>query len=194
MDIGLTGKEKQIFDVICAYVAESKSPSVREICEKTGIRSVSTVWRCLNSLEEKELIAISRNTARGISLLLGDGSVTVNLPVISDLDPITGKVTAGQNYLPFSLPKKIKDRCYAFVATGNIAEIKIGDTVVFVSADIIPDGYLAAVRTGKGLKTGAVFHRTEGMFVLIDGMEYRVGGEADIAIVGRIIGFVRKFL
>lgn len=190
----LNERQSKVLELLRRESVTGNCPSVREICEKTGIASSSTVWRIIKSLEDKGFIAVSRNSARGITLLSEDGYVLANLPIITDLDPITGKAVTEKGFLPFTLPEKMKSKSYAVTAVSDIAEIKKGDTAVFVYADIVPDGFLAAVRTAKGIRIGAVFHREEGSFVHLEGNEYRIGGEADIAVVGRIIGFVRKFI
>lgn len=190
----LNERQSKVLNILRRESVAGNCPSVREICEETGISSPSTVWRIIKSLEEKGFISVSRNSARGITILSEDGCVLVNLPIITDLDPITGKVVTERGFLPFTLPEKLKNRCYAVTVTADIAEIKKGDTAVFVYADIVPNGFLAAVRTGGGIRIGAVFHKENGSFVLLDGIEYRIGGEADIAVIGRIIGFIRKFI
>lgn len=110
------------------------------------------------------------------------------------MDPITGKTDFKGEFLPYLISERYKDNCFALISKDSVAEIKTGDKAVFVLADIVPNGYLAAVKTVKGLRIGAVFHREEGTCVILGGIEYRVGSEADIAIVGRIIGFTRDFL
>lgn len=193
MEKGLNEKQAKVLKILQLENMTGKSPSVRELCEKTGISSPSTVWRIVKSLEEAGLIRVEKNTARGITLTQQEGKLSVNLPLISDMDPITGKTDFKGEFLPYLIPHKYKDKCYAFTSKDNVAEIKTGDKAVFLLADIVPNGYLAAVKTLTGLRIGAVFHRNEGTCVLLGGIEYRIGSEADIAIVGRIIGFVRDF-
>lgn len=194
MEKRLTEKQRKVLETLRRENLTGKSPSVREICEKTGIPSPSTVWRTVKSLEEKGIITVDRNVARGITLLQNEGRATVNVPIISDMDPITGKTDFKGEFLPYLISERYKDNCFALISKDSVAEIKTGDKAVFVLADIVPNGYLAAVKTVKGLRIGAVFHREEGTCVILGGIEYRVGSEADIAIVGRIIGFTRDFL
>ena len=97
----LTKSQQKVFDYICKNLQEGGSPSVREICAATGLKSTATVHAHLKSLENKGLITRNQGTTRSIRL------TTDNTSVI----PIMGKVTAGmpilavediQGYVPVS--------------------------------------------------------------------------------------------
>ena len=82
--------QERIFAYIQKVVRDKGyPPSVREICEATGLRSTSTVHAHLKRLEKKGLITRDTMKPRAITLssMLGP-SDTVSVPVV-------GRVTAG---------------------------------------------------------------------------------------------------
>jgi repressor LexA len=66
----LTEIERVIFDVICDHVDDGGyPPSVREIAERVGLESTSSVHHQLNNLVRKGLIARAPNRSRAITIL-----------------------------------------------------------------------------------------------------------------------------
>lgn len=58
-----------IFEVIASHIAEfGWAPTVREICERTGLRSTSTVHHHLRRLEELGLIVRGSRQSRATSV------------------------------------------------------------------------------------------------------------------------------
>ena len=53
----LSKSQQKIFDYLKECAGEGRVPSVREICEETGLSSTSTVHHHLKALEEKGLIS-----------------------------------------------------------------------------------------------------------------------------------------
>ena len=82
----LTKSQQKVFDYIKECSAEGRVPSVREICEHTGLKSTSTVHLHLKSLEEKGLIERDKGLNRSIRIA---GEEKINQI------PIMGRVTAG---------------------------------------------------------------------------------------------------
>jgi len=82
--------QEKIFAYIKKVVqAKGYPPSVREICEATGLRSTSTVHAHLKRLEKRGLISRDSMKPRAISL-------SESLPYADVLSvPVVGRVTAG---------------------------------------------------------------------------------------------------
>lgn len=82
--------QEKIFAYINQVVkAKGYPPSVREICEATGLRSTSTVHAHLKRLERRGMIARDSMKPRAISLPMSiQQADTVTVPVV-------GRVTAG---------------------------------------------------------------------------------------------------
>ncbi len=81
----LSKSQQKILDFIRNSIQEGISPSVREICAATDLKSTATVHSHLKALEEKGLIVRHQGSNRSIRLT-NDNTVFV---------PVLGKVTAG---------------------------------------------------------------------------------------------------
>ena len=66
----LTGRQKQVLDCIIDYQREHGfSPSIRDLCEMTGLRSSSSIHFHLKTLEEKGYIERLRECPRAVSIV-----------------------------------------------------------------------------------------------------------------------------
>ena len=81
----LSKSQQKILDFIRNSIQEGISPSVREICAATDLKSTATVHSHLKALEEKGLIVRNQGSNRSIRLT-SDNTAFV---------PVLGKVTAG---------------------------------------------------------------------------------------------------
>ena len=86
----LSNKESAVLQLIRHSIDNGIVPSVREICAQLGIKSTSTVHRCLTSLQEKGYIIREDNLNRSIRLPQGEEVTRV---------PVLGVVTAGNPIL-----------------------------------------------------------------------------------------------
>ncbi|HPF87845.1 MAG TPA: transcriptional repressor LexA [Candidatus Limiplasma sp.] len=83
--------QEKIFAYIQKVVKEKGyPPSVREICEATGLRSTSTVHAHLKRLEKRGLISRDSMKPRAITL-----SSEVQMTEMVSAVPVVGRVTAG---------------------------------------------------------------------------------------------------
>ena len=64
----LSKSQQKIFDYLKECADEGRVPSVREICEETGLSSTSTVHHHLKALEEKGLISREHGVNRCIQI------------------------------------------------------------------------------------------------------------------------------
>ena len=100
----LTKSQQKVFDYIKECSEEGRVPSVREICEHTGLKSTSTVHLHLKSLEEKGLIERDKGLNRSIRIAGEEkvnqiptmGRVTAGLPVLA-VEDIEGYVPVTEN-------------------------------------------------------------------------------------------------
>jgi repressor LexA len=87
----LTSTGKLIFDFITEFVrTEGYAPSVREICDATGIRSTSTVHSHLQRLRDSGRLEVASGRRRAISLGAGTGPAPRTFEI-----PLLGAVAAG---------------------------------------------------------------------------------------------------
>lgn len=86
----LTEKQAQVYRFLVKQLSSGIPPTVREICNETGIKSTSTVHSILSILEEEGYIIRDPRNSRAIRLEAEFDSAMV---------PLVGRVTAGQPIL-----------------------------------------------------------------------------------------------
>lgn len=87
--IGLTRKQRELFDFLADYVAETNglAPSTAEMQTAMDLRSKSGVVRLLNGLEERGYIRRIRNRARALEIVeRPQSTVTLNTEILTLTD------------------------------------------------------------------------------------------------------------
>lgn len=70
MSMGLTSRQRRLFNAIdAAIAAHGVAPTYKEMCTAVGVTSRSSVFRLINSLEERGYIRRMPNRARAIELV-----------------------------------------------------------------------------------------------------------------------------
>lgn len=96
MNDTMTKRQKAVYECVQSFIAEKGyGPTVRDICERMGLSSPSTVHVHLNALEEKGFINRDPLKSRSITLaddsqntlasLVAHNETIVNLPVVGDV-------------------------------------------------------------------------------------------------------------
>jgi len=141
----LTKSQQKILDYIRECAQEGLSPSVREICRATGLKSTSTVHAHLNTLQERGLISREAKLNRTIRV-----SGEKNVPV-----PVLGRVTAGlpilaveeiEGYVPVTESIRRGRELFALRIVGDSminAGILDGDIVVVCKTPVAENGEIA---------------------------------------------------
>ena len=146
--------QERIFAYIKKVVkAKGYPPSVREICEATGLRSTSTVHAHLKRLEKRGLIARDSMKPRAISL-----PSDLHQPEMVSV-PIVGRVTAG---VPILANENIED----YVSIPNIL---LGDG----------DHYILGVRGESMIDDGIM----DGDFVVVKKQQVANNGDIVVAMI-----------
>ncbi len=192
---GLTKSQQKIFDFICANVQEGVSPSVREICAATGLKSTATVHAHLKTLEEKGLIKRNQGSNRSIRLS-NDNTAVV---------PILGRVTAGmpilavediQGYVPVSDSIRRGRELFALRVVGESminAGILDNDIVVVHKTPVAENGQIVVAMVDEEA-TVKRFYKEDG--------HYRLQPENDefepiivekCSVLGQVISVVRYY-
>ncbi len=86
----LTKSQQKVYDCVKECCEDGRVPSVREICNMTGLKSTSTVHLHLKTLEEKGLIQRDKGMNRCIRIVGEERTNQI---------PILGRVTAGMPVL-----------------------------------------------------------------------------------------------
>lgn len=134
----LTESQQKVFDFLKRRIDDSIPPTVREICEATGLRSTSSVHAILNKLEDSGLISRDRNNSRSIRIEGIEPALQV---------PVLGQVQAGmptlavediECYVPFTPVSKASDKEYFALRVR-------GDSMI--NAAILEDDIVVCERT-----------------------------------------------
>ncbi len=191
----LTDKQNRVFAFLVKCASGGIPPTVREICDATGIKSTSTVHGILNALEDGGYISRDAKCSRAIKI---EGAVdSVQVPVI-------GRVAAGQpilaveeieDYVPFSTRdaeglfglrvqgfsmKNIGIMPDDIVIADRNAAVRIGDIVIGM------DGDEATVkRYGRDSKGRVVF--------MPENEDFEPIYPENPDILGKVIGCYRKY-
>ncbi len=116
----ITAKQQQILDYIKKEIlSKGYPPTVREICEKVGLKSTSSVHSHLNTLEENGYIRRDATKPRAIEIIDDEFGLSrremVNIPIV-------GRVAAGEPLLAveniedyFSLPAEFVPNAETFI-------------------------------------------------------------------------------
>lgn len=100
----ITGKQQQILDYIKEEIlSKGYPPTVREICEKVGLKSTSSVHSHLNTLEENGYIRRDATKPRAIEII--DDEFGLSRREMTNI-PVLGRVAAGA---PLLAVENIKD-------------------------------------------------------------------------------------
>ena len=148
MDRKLTQRQQAIFDVIKQFTKEhGYAPSVREIGERVGLSSSSTVQCHLRTLEKKGLIR--RDPTKPRALVSGSDSLRNVVSV-----PIVGRVAAG---VPLTAVENIEDELVlssAFVTNPSSFLLRVkGDSMIDAA---ILDGDLIVVQPQQVADNGEI--------------------------------------
>lgn len=191
----LTNTQQKIFDYICSSLQGGISPSVREICAATGLKSTATVHLHLKTLEEKGIIIRNQGSSRSIQLS-NDATAVV---------PIMGRVTAGmpilavediQGYVPVSDRIRRGRELFALRVVGE-SMINAGildDDIVIVHKTPVADNGQIVVAMVDDEATVKRFYKENG--------HYRLQPENDTfdpiivdecVILGQVISVVRYY-
>lgn len=192
----LNERDMAVFECLKQGAQDGFVPSVREICHELGIRSTSTVHRCIQKLSEAGLIEKQgKNLNRAVRLKGDERGVKV---------PILGTVTAGQpitaieditGYLNFNSKKHYDGKLFALKVRGESminAAILDGDTVIVEQTQTAENGEIVVALVGGEDATVKRFYKEDGHIRLQpenDEMEPII--LPDAAILGRVIAVIR---
>lgn len=200
---GTTDRQRRILEVIHEFTAErGYPPSVREIGERVGLSSSSTIHSHLKSLERQGLISRDPTKPRALRSEVATESRTAGPETVTM--PIIGKVAAG---VPITAQENVEGEfvlptSFTRASDGFLLRVQ-GDSMVEAA---ILDGDLIVVRPQKVANNGEI------VVAMLDGEAtvkrfYKEAGRVrlqpenqtmepiyatDVQIVGRVEAVVRK--
>ena len=192
----LSKSQQAIFNFLKQCADEGRTPSVREICEATGLKSTSTVHHHLGSLEEKGLIEREHGLNRCIRITGEERSVNV---------PLVGSVAAGypvlaveeiESYIPIPESLSRGRELFALNVKGESmikAGIYDGDIVIVHRTPVATNGEIVVALIEDEV-TVKRFYKENGHFRLQpenDDFEPIIADE--VAILGKVISLIRYY-
>jgi len=204
--IFLTKKQKGIYDFLKEYIGEKGyAPSIKEICDHFGTRSIATMHKQLITLENKGLIRRTPKLKRAIELVESEERKT-------DLDfvevPVMGVVTEGAPIETsrmieyFRLPTQLckERRVYMLEVKGQFYTGELigdGDYVVIESKSKFNDGQIVLLTLDKKNVSMRRVSRKKDKLVLhspCPSIKQKEVNESDARILGVVIGVFRNYL
>lgn len=193
----LNSKQAAVYNYIKKSIASSLPPTVREICNATGIKSTSTVHAALAWLENEGYIVRDAKSSRSIRLAGVDDSAMV---------PLVGKVTAGQpilaveeieSYFPYPIESDRSDSLFALRISGlsmRDAGILDGDIIV-VDKDLpCSDGdIVVAMIDDEATVKRLVSISGEKPYLMPENPDFEPIKPDYMEILGRVIGSFRRY-
>ncbi len=205
IDKPATERQQRILDVIHAFTAErGYPPSVREIGERVGLSSSSTIHAHLKALERRGLISRDPTKPRAMRSEIGPSARVVPNGPESVVMPIVGKVAAGA---PITAQENLEGEFVLpsdFVRSSDAFMLKVqGDSMIDAA---ILNGDLIVVRPQKTASNGEIvvamlegeatvkrFYRESGRVRLQpENQAMEPIYASDVEIVGRVEAVVRR--
>jgi repressor LexA len=170
----LSYKQKRVLDNIRLYVtAKGQPPTLEELRENLGLKSVRTVVQYLEVLEEKGYIVRRKNAWRNIELRNADGGWgTVSIPVVANVGCDDLSVFAQEQADEFiEVDKHIVEEAGEIVAVRavgdsmNDAGINSGDYILVQFTNNVQNGDRVAAIVGD-MVTVKRLERRDGVTIL----------------------------
>lgn len=199
----LSDKQQQILEYIKdETLAKGYPPTVRDICEYTGLKSTSTVHSHLNTLER--LGYIRRDPSKPRAIEITDDSFQMVRQEMTSI-PIVGRVAAGEpilatqnidSYFPLPMDMVPNSECFVLKVKGESminAGIFSGDYIFVQSTQTAKNGdiVVALIDDSATVKT---FYKEKGHIRLQpenDTMEPIIVDEC--IILGKVFGVFRNY-
>lgn len=194
----LTESQQKVFDFLKKRIDDSIPPTVREICEATGLRSTSSVHAILKKLEDSGLISRGRNNSRSIRIEGIEPALQV---------PVLGQVQAGmptlavediECYVPFTPVSKASDKEYfALRVRGDSminAAILEGDIVICERTPVANEGEIVVALIDNEDATIKRFYREGyGFRFQPENDDYDPIYTSEAIILGRVVSLIRGY-
>ena len=189
--------QQRVYEFLVERVQDGVPPSVREIGERVGLRSTSSVQANLDALEAFGLITRDPMHKRSIRI--------VGLERSADWIPLLGTVTAGQpilaveqieSYLPYTGPVSRDKSLFALRVRGESminAGILDGDIVFVEKTPVAANGDIAVCML-EDEATVKTFYKEDGRFRLQPENDYMEPIYCDeVVILGKVVSLLRYY-
>ncbi len=196
----LTKRQNEILQFIRDYIQDNQyPPAIREIGRYFGI-SVKGAYDHVKALEKKQVIAISHNKSRAITLVPDEDVADETRKI-----PILGNVAAGlplfaeENYDgAVSLPMDVlrKGNLFALRVEGESmigAGIFDGDLAVFVQQPVAENGEIVVAMVDDAVTLKRFFKEKNRIRLQAENSAYPSIFTQDARILGKLITIIRQY-
>lgn len=190
----LTEKQQSVYNFIVKQMSSGFPPTVREICNNTGIKSTSTVHAILTLLEEEGYIVRDAKYSRAIKLDTGYDSSMV---------PLVGKITAGkpilaveeiEDYIPY--PSKDAEGLFALKVVGysmKNAGILDGDIIVADKNSPCRSGDIVVGMDGEEATVKRLLIKDKTVIFMPENEDFEPIYPENPTVLGKVVGSYRKY-
>lgn len=190
----LTESQQKVYDFLRKEASSGIPPSVREICQATGLSSTSTVHAHLKSLEKFGYIQRQAGHNRSIRIQGVENAEQV---------PILGKVTAGspilavediEGYIPFS--QQPGKELFALVVKGlsmRDAGILEGDYVIAEKTPTADDGEIVVAMIEDEATVKTLYREKNRIRLQPENPDYEPIYSDNVEILGKVIAAIRYY-
>ena len=190
----LTEKQQSVYNFIIKQMSEGFPPTVREICNETGIKSTSTVHAILGVLEEEGYIVRDAKNSRAIKIDSGFDASMV---------PLVGKITAGkpilaveeiEDYIPY--PSKDAEGLFALKVVGysmkNVG-IMDGDIIVADKNSACRNGDIVVGMDGEEATVKRLVIKDKTVIFMPENEDFDPIYPENPTVLGKVVGSYRKY-
>lgn len=193
----LTLSQQKILDFLKERIQQGVPPSVREICEATGIRSTSSVHSHLCALEKGGYITRASGLNRHIRL--ADESPVAQVPLLGHVaagDPIYAyeDVVA---HIPFPGDRYDASQLFALRVRGESminAGILDGDIIIAEKTPAAAyDGEIVIAMIGDECTVKRIYREGDAIRLQPENDLYEPIITRDVSVVGRVVSCIRYY-
>lgn len=190
----LTVKQESVYNFIIKQMSQGFPPTVREICNNTGIKSTSTVHAILGVLEEEGYIVRDAKNSRAIKIDSGFDASMV---------PLVGKITAGkpilaveeiEDYIPY--PSKDADGLFALKVVGySMKNVGIMDGDIIVADKNCPcrSGDIVVGMDGEEATVKRLIIKDKTVIFMPENEDFEPIYPENPTVLGKVVGSYRKY-
>jgi repressor LexA len=201
----LTSEQNRIFSFLVDCVKRvGAPPTIREIAERFGYKSINNVRQHLRLIEQKGYIRVLRNKARGIEIAVGlqrESGGEFQVPLVG-MVPAGRPVTAVENiqdYITIDHNMFRGDGLFTLRVKGDSmqgAGVLDGDIAIIRQQSTASDNDIVVALIDDDATLKRYFRRDDHVVLHPENPAYEdiiVGSDRAISIVGKMVGVIRKY-
>ena len=205
MPVTLYPRQKQILEYLRQYIQRNGySPTLQQLAEALGVRSLATVHEHLGALAKKGLIRRYEGAVRGIELT----DKSLDVPIIGVELPILGFIAAGSPIEPHTDPEasiSVSPNLISGKKTAFVLQVKgdsmiedgifDGDFVVIEEQEEAKNGDIVVALLENGLATLKRYFK-EASRIRLEPANAKMSPifATKVKIQGRVVGVMRQYL